>query len=65
MEHKDCFANRSSICSALKKKICKTGGCPFYKPETGETNRQKIENQILIYSSIRGVYKVRNHQYYE
>ena len=64
-DYTNCFAYRETSCTALTKKICNKGSCPFYKPETGSMNRMKIENDIIVYSSTKNIYKTRNHQYYD
>ena len=65
MDYTNCFAYRTTTCTALKLKLCKKGVCPFYKPLTKENNYVKIETDIIKYSSIKDVYKSRNHQFYE
>ena len=63
-DYTNCFAQRGNLCSALKEKVCKQGDCPFYKPKES-INQMNIELAIHNYSATLGLFKTRNHQYYE
>lgn len=64
MDYTNCFAYRDKTCTALSKKLCVKGNCPFYKPLSKQTNYIKIETDIINYSSIKNVYRTRNNQIY-
>lgn len=52
MRYTDCFAYRGDKCSALTVMICdKSPYCSFYKKESENCNRVKIEKAVAYYSS--------------
>lgn len=63
-DYTNCFAWRTTNCSALKEKLCGKRECPFYKPKD-EVNNITIELAIHNYLATLGLFKERNHQIYE
>ena len=52
----DCFAYRGDYCYALNTMICaKHAHCQFYKPESVNFNRQKIEAEVDTYQSTKSI----------
>lgn len=52
----DCFAYRGDFCSALNTMICaKHAYCQFYKPESANCNRVKIEHEVDNYQGTKSI----------
>lgn len=46
----DCFAYFETSCTALNTLVCsKSSYCKFYKPESNNCNRKRIEKDIALY----------------
>lgn len=60
----DCFAYRGDYCSALNVMVCdKSSYCQFYKKESENCNRQKIEAEVDSYQSIKSIQGGTNRRY--
>ena len=52
----DCFAYRGDYCCALNTMICaKHSYCQFYKKESANCNRQKIEKEVDTYQGTKSL----------
>lgn len=52
----DCFAYFDNRCTALNTMICsKSPYCQFYKPESANCNRQKIEKEVDLYQGTKSL----------
>ena len=52
----DCFAYFDNRCTALNTLVCsKSSYCQFYKPESANCNRQKIEAEVDTYQSTKSI----------
>lgn len=52
----DCFAYRGDYCYALNTMICaKQSYCQFYKKESANCNRQKIEKEVDNYQGTKSL----------
>lgn len=52
----DCFAYFGDKCTALNTLVCsKSPYCHFYKPESANCNRQKIEAEVDTYQSTKSI----------
>ena len=60
----DCFAYRGDYCSALNTMICaKHAYCQFYKPESANCNRLKIEHEVDNYQGTKSLQGGTNRRY--
>ena len=52
----DCFAYYDNRCTALNTLVCsKSAYCQFYKKESANCNRQKIEKEVDIYQGTKSL----------
>lgn len=52
----DCFAYHETYCTALNIMVCsKSPYCQFYKPESANCNRKRIENAVDFYQSTKSL----------
>ena len=52
----DCFAYFDNKCTALNTLVCsKSPYCQFYKKESANCNRQKIEAEVDTYQSTKSI----------
>lgn len=60
----DCFAYRGDYCSALNTMICaKHSYCQFYKKESANCNRLKIEAEVDNYQGTKSLQGGTNRRY--
>ena len=60
----DCFAYYDNRCTALNTLVCsKSSYCQFYKPESANCNRQKIEAEVDTYQSTKSIQGGTNRRY--
>ena len=60
----DCFAYYDNRCTALNTLVCsKSSYCQFYKPESANCNRQKIEAEVDTYQSTKSLQGGTNRRY--
>ena len=60
----DCFAYFGNRCTALNTLVCsKSPYCHFYKPESANWNRLKIEAEVDIYQSTKSLQGGTNRRY--
>ena len=60
----DCFAYFDNRCTALNTMVCsKSSYCQFYKPESENCNRQKIEKEVDLYQGTKSLQGGTNRRY--
>ena len=60
----DCFAYFDNRCTALNTLVCsKSPYCQFYKPESANCNRTKIEQEVDNYQGTKSIQGGLNRRY--